>query len=335
MGAGGRRTWIRVLGTLTHVTAAFLLAVAIWMLYASVPPRTEGEGQAALVRIHPGMSAGQVAEELHSKGLIRDKGYFLGVARVLGSDRQIKAGTYAVTPGDSLFTLLRDFSQGNVVQVRVTIPEGYSVKDIARTLSSHGLIDEGRFLELAGGRYRAVIGGTELPSLEGYLFPDTYLFTLDATEEQIIATMLGRFEQVALPHIERASSGLSPHQVVTLASIVEREAKVAEERPIIAGVYLNRLRIGMPLQADPTVIYALGEHVDRLLYSHLKVDSPYNTYLYAGLPPGPIANPGLASILSVLYPADTGYLYFVARGDGTHVFSRTYAEHERAVNQYR
>jgi len=324
-----------VLGTLVHVTAALLLAVTIWMVYASIPPRTQDEAAPILVRIRPGMSAGQVADELHRQGLIRDKGYFLGVARVLGSETRIQAGTYAVTPGATLFSLLRDFQQGNVVQVRVTIPEGYTVRDIARRLAAHGLVDEERFVRLALGEYRAVVAGTELPTLEGYLFPDTYYFTLDMTEEQILAAMLARFRQVVLPHVERGGQGLSAHQVVTLASIVEREAKVAEERPVIASVYLNRLRIGMPLQADPTVLYALNGNVDRLLHAHLSVDSPYNTYLYAGLPPGPIASPGLESILAVLYPADTGYLYFVARGDGTHVFSHTYAEHERAVSRYR
>lgn len=335
MGAGARRLFARGLSMVAQVTAALLLAVATWMLYASIPPQVDGEGSPILVQIRPGMSAREVADELYRLGLIRDKGYFLGVARALGSDTQLKAGTYTVTPGESLFALLRDFSQGNVLQVRVTIPEGYSLREIARTLAAYGLVDEERFLRLTFGEYPAAVAGHALPTLEGYLFPDTYFFTLDMTEEQIIDAMLTRFEEVALPHIERSSAGLTPHEVVTLASIVEREAKVAEERPIIASVYLNRLRTGMPLQADPTVIYALGEPVDRLLYSHLRVDSPYNTYRYAGLPPGPIASPGLASILAVLRPADTEYLYFVARGDGTHVFSHTYAEHERAVSQYR
>lgn len=324
-----------MLSSVSHAAAFILLAVAMWMLYASIPPADSSSTTTTLVHIRSGMSASEVADLLHREGIIRDPRYFLGVARVLGSDRQLQAGTYLVTPGESLFGVLRDLTKGHVVIERVTIPEGYSVRDIARTLSSHGLVDEDHFLRLALGEYRASVGGMELASLEGYLFPDTYFFTLDATEEQILETMLARFREVVVPRVKAAPLGLSLHQVLTLASIVELEAKVPEERPMIASVYLNRLRIGMPLQADPTVIYALGERVERVLHSHLATPSPYNTYQNPGLPPGPISNPGLASILAVLHPADTNYLYFVARGDGTHAFSRTYAEHQSAVLRYR
>lgn len=319
----------------SRTAALVLLAVAMWMLYASFPPSSGDSEGTTVVEIPSGLSAGEVADLLHQVGVIRDPGYFLGVARFLGSDTRLQAGTYAVTPGESVFGVLRDITQGRVVVRHITIPEGYTARRIARLLATQGLVDEERFLDLVFGGYPAIMQGVRLSTLEGYLFPDTYTFTLSTTEEQIIATMLARFQQVVLPHLSEPPLGLRLHEVITLASIVEREAQVAGERPVIASVYLNRLRIGMPLQADPTVIYALGDEIDRLLYSHLQVDSPYNTYIHRGLPPGPIANPGLDSILSVLHPAQTDYLYFVARGDGSHQFSRNYSDHLSAIDRYR
>lgn len=329
----------RPLATLLMLTArtlaAALLAVALWMFYASVPPPAPDREGAALVKVTEGMNARDVARTLHSAGLIRDPLYFLGVTRLMGSETKLQAGTYAVPPGESPFGILRRLVEGEVAVRRITIPEGYTVRDIAALLAREGLVDEERFAALALGGYSMELGGMELQSLEGYLFPDTYTVPLGASEEQIINVMVDRFRQLIVPLVGEGAHGLSLHEVVTLASIVEREAAVASERPLIAGVYLNRLRINMPLQADPTVVYALGRHVERVYYADLEIDSPYNTYLYPGLPPGPIANPGLDAIVSVLYPVPSEYLYFVAKGDGTHHFSRDYASHKAAVERYR
>lgn len=172
-------------------------------------------------------------------------------------------------------------------------------------------------------------------SLEGYLFPDTYYFTYGQSEEEIIRQMVSRFVDVVYPAVEGKIGrwGLGLHEIVTLASIVEREVMADSERPLVASVYLNRLKINMPLQADPTVRYVMTEDRSRVLYRDLEIDSPYNTYRNNGLPPGPIASPGLASIMAVLEPAETDYLFFVAKGDGTHQFSRTFSEHVRARQQ--
>jgi UPF0755 protein len=171
-------------------------------------------------------------------------------------------------------------------------------------------------------------------TLEGYLFPDTYRFAIGQKEEEIIKIMVNRCLEVASPLYEGYDGSLSFHEVITLASIVEKEAIYDRERPVIAGVFLNRLRIGMRLQADPTVRYVVNEPRSRVLYRDLEVESPYNTYRYPGLPPGPIASPGVASIRAVIEPADVDYMYFVARGDGTHYFSRTFAEHVAARRRF-
>jgi UPF0755 protein len=201
------------------------------------------------------------------------------------------------------------------------------------------LVDYNKFMELALDASK-VFGDSpplEIPiaSLEGYLFPDTYRISYGQTEAEIIRQMVGRFSEVVLPAVEGMVGrwGLGLHEIITLASIVEREVMVDWERPLVASVFLNRLRINMPLQADPTVRYVMREDRSRVLYRDLEIDSPYNTYQNSGLPPGPIASPGLASIMAVLEPADTDYYYFVARGDGTHQFSRTFAEHVQARQQ--
>lgn len=337
-GQGGRVAalrWGALIVSAARLAAAWLLAVSLWMLYASLPAGPRQGDRVAYVRIPEGTSARGVARLLHEAGVIRDPLYFLGVTRLLGSDTRLKAGTYAVAPGESPFRLLRRIVAGDVAVRRVTIPEGYTVRDIARLLARQGIVNEERFLELAFGGYTVTVGGRQLTSLEGYLFPDTYVFPLGASEEAVIDVMVARFTELVVPLAGEGAGGLSLHEIVTLASIVEREAARADERPVIAGVFLNRLRRGMPLQADPTVRYALDMWTGRLEQAHLQVDSPYNTYKYPGLPPGPIANPGLDAVLAVLFPEPTEYLYFVARGDGTHHFSVTYAEHLNAVERYR
>lgn len=294
------------------------------------------EGHLALVRIPPGASATQVAAQLHTVGLIRDPRHLAFVARLSGADRHLMAGTYQLGSHMSLWEILNQLTQGAVWTQRVVIPEGADLERITAILSEHGIVDADRFRSIVRGGLHLQVGDVYLDtSLEGYLFPDTYDFAVGSDEADVVRTMVQRFRTVVLPAFEAASTSLGLHEVVTLASIVELEAQLPQERPLIAGVYLNRLRAGMRLQADPTVRYALEEPPSRLLFVHLEVDSPYNTYRHVGLPPGPIASPGLAAISAVLEPEATDMLFFVARGDGSHQFSRTYEEHLAAIQSLR
>jgi UPF0755 protein len=217
----------------------------------------------------------------------------------------------------------------------ITIPEGYSLKQIADLLEESGLIKGDEFLSKTEDPDTTVRYALKSPTLEGYLYPDTYHFAKGQSASVLIDLMVSRFRQVTTPFMERVRFvGLTLHEVITLASIVEKETGRPEERPVIASVFLNRLMKGMRLESDPTVIYGIRDFNGNLTREHLSKSTPYNTYRISGLPPGPIANPGLESIKAVLYPAGTDYLFFVSRNDGTHHFSRTYQEHQTAVEMY-
>jgi UPF0755 protein len=243
------------------------------------------------------------------------------------------AGEYqlssAMTPG----LILEMLSTGKVYLHRVTIPEGFTLQQIASLVDGMGLVAENRFCQAARDPdliHRLGIGGS---SLEGYLFPDTYLFPKGIAVEKMIRVMVDRFHRLAEPLLEQGlpGRGLSLHEIVTLASIIEKETGKEEERSLIASVFTNRLRRNMRLESDPTVIYGVEGFDGNITRKHLRTPTPYNTYVITGLPPGPIANPGLPSIQAALHPAESDYLFFVARKDKTHVFSRTWEEHEKAV----
>ncbi|MFN3476961.1 MAG: endolytic transglycosylase MltG [Candidatus Methylomirabilales bacterium] len=293
-------------------------------------------GGRLIVYIEPGTGAWRIAEVLQEAGVVRSRLLFLFVAFARGSHGRLRPGEYEFHPRMSLLEVLRKLERGEVLIHQVTIPEGFTVKEIGRLLAAEGLVDEGRFLATASDR--ALVGkyGLEGDSFEGYLFPDTYHLTKGMTEEAIIQVMLTRFRQVFGPAEEERAKALrmTLREVITLASLIEKEAHVSEERALISAVFHNRLKLQMPLQSDPTVIYALPEFSGRLRRADLATPSPYNTYLHQGLPPGPIGNPGLASIQAVLEPAQTDYLYFMARGDGTHAFARTLEEHIENVRKY-
>lgn len=277
------------------------------------------------------------AESLSSAGLIGSPTLFRVYAKMRGGDRSIRAGTY-VLPHDIGWKGILDALNGGKGLVRTfTIPEGYSIPQIVRVVSTR-LQVETESVDVAV-RDTAWLHRLDIPSgsLEGYLFPDTYTLPEGATATEAVTAMTKRFEQAWKPAwtARLDTLGLSRHDVLSLASIVEREAKLPEERPVIAGVYLNRLRIGMRMQADPTVQYALPAHKTRLLYEDLRVKSPYNTYIHKGLPPGPIASPGVPSIVAALYPANVPYKYFVAFPDGHHEFRATVKQHEVAVKASR
>jgi UPF0755 protein len=281
-----------------------------------------------------------IAGILKANGLVRSPALFVLAARVMGHDRNLKAGRYTIAVGASIYRILRQLSTGMGKRDMVTIPEGLRSDEIARILATQSKIDPSRFMALARDSTFANSLGVPADRLEGYLYPDTYPFYPLLSAEEVVRVMVGRAirvfeEEMALPG---ARQGLTLHQLVTLASIVEAEAGMPSERPRIAAVFYNRLKRGMMLQSDPTVTYALGMYKSRVFYSDLNVKSPYNTYRNRGLPPGPICSPGRAAMHAVLFPLpDSTELYFVARVDGTHthIFSRTWEEHLAAIAHVR
>jgi UPF0755 protein len=277
------------------------------------------------------------AESLARAGIVGSPRLFGFFASVTGRDRQVKPGTYLLGRDDSWSAVLSSLVEGRGLVHVVTIPEGWAISTIVPTMA--------KAMQLAPESLEVAVRDTALlkqlgiatGTLEGYLFPETFLIPDGSTARFVVQVMVQEFQRRWKPEWDArlVTLAMTRHEIVTLASIIEKEAKVATERPVIAAVYHNRLRRGMLLQADPTVQYALGRHVDRVLYRDLTVDSPYNTYRRAGLPPGPIASPGAASLEAALFPADVPYLYFVAHPDGHHEFRRTLREHAEAVRQMR
>jgi len=333
----------RLLGILVIIfLVGGLVLGAKYYLGVQLAPAAGNSGaeRVVLVKIPEGASTRQIGEILQRSGLIKNSDFFVFYTRFTGTEKELQAGEYQLSNKMSLPEIIKVIASGKVVYHRVTIPEGYTVAQICELLARKGIVDKKRFQEVVASgdfSYPFLEGVPAGPKrLEGFLFPATYRFRAGSSEEEIVDMMLKRFAEAFTPELEKRAQelGFTVREVVTLASLVEREAKLDEERPLIAAVFLNRLHRGMRLESCATVLYALGEQKERLSYKDLQVDSPYNTYLHDGLPPGPIANPGLASIKAVLYPADVDYLYFVSRGDGSHYFSHTLEEHETAAKIY-
>jgi UPF0755 protein len=294
-------------------------------------------GPVERVVVPRGASLSQVQDSLAAHRLIGSKTWFRLVAKLGRFERQLKPGVYQFSRGTSAIAILRDIRDGRFLTVKITVPEGQTIVDLATSAAE--LLRTSKDSLLAAMRDPALLREHDIPaaSVEGYLAPDTYLVPAHSSGRELVTLMLDQFRARWDPAWDSrlAERKMTRHEALTLASIVEGEARVAEERPIIAGVYLNRLRIGMALQADPTVQYAIqqstGERKPRLVYADYRFKSPYNTYLARGLPPGPVGAPSSASIAAVLNPAQVPYLYFVAGQNGRHVFSRNYSEHLRAV----
>ncbi|HXT14560.1 MAG TPA: endolytic transglycosylase MltG [Gemmatimonadaceae bacterium] len=291
-----------------------------------------GTGAAVRVAIPPGATLRIASDSLAKAGVIRFPRLFRVYASVRRSDRGIKSGTYALHKDAGWGFVLDALRGGKGIVHVVTIPEGFSLSQIAAAVAAKLKVPADSVMRAASDTALLHQLDVPTPTLEGYLFPDTYTFQDGTTARAAVDAMVRRFEQVWKPEwtARLDTLHLSRNDVMALASIVEKEAKVNEERPVIAAVYLNRLRDGMLLQADPTVQYALGKHVARVFYKDLDVDSPYNTYKHKGLPPGPIASPGRASIEAALYPANVPYEYFVAFPDGHHEFRADLKSHEAA-----
>ena len=312
---------------------AGVFAVLGFGLYLVRPADESAADQIVVVQV--GMFLNQVAEELQMRDIITGKGLFMVWARLMGTSKQIKSGEYRLSGRMSPIRVLNILTSGRIITHPVTIPEGLNRLQIAELLETKGLANKNEFLVLTEDPSVLRQYGLSGTTLEGYLYPDTYLFGRGLSAASIVDAMVKRFWQVFSPLKKRAEeTGMSVESTITLASIVEKETGQAEERPVIASVFLNRLKKKMRLESDPTVIYGVKEFNGNLTKKDLTEPSPYNTYLIRGLPPGPIANPGLAAIRAVLYPAKTDYLYFVSKNDGTHYFSKTLKEHNRAVNKY-
>ena len=293
-------------------------------------------GPPTVVYIKPKTGVQEIAQTLRDAGVIQSRWTFLLLAYMQGSLTRLQAGEYEFSHGVSILEILRKLEAGRIVTHLVTIPEGFTAQDIARLLAGERLADADRFIALVKDAKFAEGVGVPAPTLEGYLFPDTYRLTRGMGEEEILRIMVARFRQTAPKNIDEQAQrlGLDAHSLVTLASLIEKEAKLNSERPLVAGVFYNRLRRNMPLQSDPTAVYGAAGPRHKITRRDLHRRSPYNTYLKAGLPPGPIANPGLASLKAALNPARTSFLYFVAKNDGSHFFSRTLEQHAQAVRKY-
>jgi UPF0755 protein len=298
--------------------------------------RGGGTGEARVL-VPRGATLRVAAESLAKNGVVQNATAFRVYAMIRGGDRSIRAGTYVFKRGLSWGEVLEDLRGGKGLEHSITIPEGWSLFQIVPQLA--------RVLGAPVDSVQAAVRDTALlhaldvptPTLEGYLFPDTYVFPEGTAPRAAVRIMVERFQRVWQPEWDQRLQALamSRHDVMALASIVEKEARVPEERPVIAAVYMNRIKSGMLLQADPTVQYALGKHVARVLYKDLEVESPYNTYKHLGLPPGPIASPGRPSIVAALNPANVPYKFFVAHPDGHHEFTENFSAHSVAVRAAR
>jgi UPF0755 protein len=315
------------------MTAAFFALYDVTQ-YAYTPGRPDAEFQTVVVA--PGQGLSGIARRLGAAGVIEKPEYFRAFARINGYNKQIKAGEYELSAGFSPARILNTLISGKVMLHRLTVPEGHTYRQIAGLVESAGFLPEASFIRAAENPVLTRELGVAGETFEGYLFPDTYFFPKGTSARDIIVAMVHRFQAVMTPEWQARAAELkmSPHEVTTLASIIEKETGAAVERPLISSVFHNRLKKGMRLETDPTVIYGITDFGGDITREHLRADTPYNTYRIAGLPPGPIANPGKESLYAALYPDKTDYLYFVSRNNGTHQFSTDFAAHNAAVQKY-
>ncbi len=294
------------------------------------------EARTASFVIEPGSSLRRVAHQLEDRQLIGSALAFEFLARWRGEHTRLQAGEYSISSADDPARILQQFVRGRVTTYEVALPEGWTAREIAARLEERGLVDGAAFLAVANDPAVAEALGVEGDSLEGYLFPETYRLPRGLAAREVAEVLVDQFLEAWAPLAESAAAqGLLMREVVTLASIVEKETGAAEERPLIAGVFRNRLERGMRLESDPTTIYGIPDFDGNLRRRDLENgDNPYNTYKIEGLPPGPIANPGAAALEAVLDPAESEYLFFVSKNNGTHVFAKTFDEHERNVDHW-
>ncbi|MDF2546514.1 MAG: hypothetical protein K0R93_1412 [Anaerosolibacter sp.] len=323
------------------VTFAVLLGIGgILYYYQSIGPVNAQNQDVVVIEIPKGASTLKIAQILKENHLIKNDFSFRILSKLSKAEGKMQAGRYQMNRGMDAASIIDNLIEGSVLRdaVKFTIPEGFELRQIADRLESLGLINREKFMDFANNgdfQYKFLEGIPKgVNRLEGFLFPDTYEISKGATEEEILTKMLDRFDSVFTEDdYKRAEElNMTVQEVITLASIVEREAQLEKERPIISGVFHNRLNRGMLLQSCATVQYVLGERKVNLSLKDINIDSPYNTYKNIGLPPAPIASPGKASLEAALYPSKTDFYYFVVKSDGEHSFSKTYEEHLKAKN---
>ncbi len=314
-----------------------VLSAALLLHWMTAPLGDLRAGEPRLITIPEGATFRHIAALLEQEGIIRTHWGFVLLGRVTAADRRVIPGEYALHPGMAPREILAKLISGQVVLHPVTVPEGYTLVQIAALLEDKGLAKASEFIALAHDPdFILATFHLDVPTLEGYLFPDTYHFARGTKTKDILTAMVEGFWRVFSPEWQARAQDIrmTTHQVLTLASVIEKETGAEGERELISSVFHNRLRKRIPLQSDPTVIYGLSAFDGNLRRKDLQKTTPYNTYRIAGLPPGPIANPGARSIWAALYPAATDYLYFVSKNNGTHHFSATLAEHNAAVDRY-
>jgi UPF0755 protein len=333
------KTLLRLLGSLVLLAAVAAGAAAAVIYLRTGQPYRGYSGPERFVDIPPGSSTRAIGDRLVDAGIVRDPFTYRLSIWLSGQGRTLKAGEYRFDQPMTPMEVIAKMARGDVYTIALTFPEGLTIPEMAAIVESHGLGEASTFIQAA--KDNTLVHGLDplAPDLEGYLFPETYRVSRHTDAPAMVRLMVNRFEHVFTPELRAAAerNGLSIHQLVVLASLVEKETARSDERPLVAAVYVNRFRIGMALQCDPTVIYALqreGRYTGNLRRDDLAVDSPYNTYRYPGLPPGPIAAPGKASLEAAANPAGVDYLYFVSRNDGSHEFASTLAEHNKNVQKY-
>jgi UPF0755 protein len=322
------------------VVLALAGAAGAWWIYARlIEPYRGYSGADVFVEVPAGSGPATIGQRLADAGVVRDPWTFRAALLVSGRARQLKAGEYRFDAPLHALDVVDKIARGDVYRRRLTFREGLTIREMAQVFEERGFGPAEEFRSAAANAALVADLDPAAKDLEGYLFPETYALPRGTTAAAVVQQMVEAFRNALTPDIMSAmsSAGLTVRQLVTLASLVEKETGTPEERPLVAAVYANRLRIGMGMQADPTVIYALqlaGTYDGNLTRQDLQFDSPYNTYKYAGLPPGPIASPGKASLEAAAKPADVDYIYFVSKNDGSHVFASTLDEHNRNVRTW-
>ncbi|MCX8122739.1 MAG: endolytic transglycosylase MltG [Spirochaetes bacterium] len=315
---------------IVSVFTLFVIFAIVFWFFNSAPRHMQGD----TITIRTGMNLYQTAYFLKSKNFITSASFFYIMGRILNAT-DVKAGNYRIYNGESSFSILMKITRGKFITKKITIPEGFTIYDIAKVLEENEICSEGEFLYWAQSPSFLSTIGIHAASAEGYLFPDTYIMPVNTDPRDILVRLVNQTKKVVhdiQESIEVQYSNL--HQILTIASLVEKEAKIHTERPLIAAVFYNRLKLKMKLDCDSTIQYGLKKFGKRLTYDDLDSDTPYNTYKYTGLPPTPICNPGKRSILAACNPANVAYLFFVSRNDGSHYFSKTLSEHNKAVDYY-
>lgn len=316
--------------------AALSVLFAAYVIIQLFVPARIGSTQIE-VEVPEGSTFKQTVGILAQNNLIRDKNLFVIVGKIAGYDRKIRAGYYVFWGNMSPLQVFNKLREGKIIENEITIIEGESIYEVAKKMAANKIILLSRFMELANDKTFLNSLNINAPSLEGYLYPQTYKFPKGAKPENVLKLMVNKLREEFNDELRARAKeiGWTENQILTLASIVEREAATNEERPLISAVYHNRIKKGMPLQADPTAVYGIKSRRAKITSDDLRKKTNYNTYVIRGLPPGPIASPGIESIKAALYPADVPYIYFVSKNNGTHHFSKTLAEHNAAVKRLR